>query len=449
MATVDDYIRAFLQVVAYYQFLRGADGGDGPSKEELKLRTAQRRAQRTGDPGVLQKSLLQMPGAEVFCTRTPHFEGAEVFGSQKRKPNTPVGDDDETHRPDTMSYSRPRVGQRTTRAHASPLPTIIEDSSPTVVGIAPSSPSGLGIQRVKDVQETNVNERLWHIARLPVTSAKACWALHAGTKKKCTAKIVSNNRSTPAPCYTGFWNHYSFTTPRPQKFFFCPDDIERCVKGSRRRWVDWFSSTEERPPIPLVWPVKLGTKLNDNEIMKLEDAGFQLPQKERLTPTRLFNNAAPPLDLSAVDVPLNPDRPPHDSRKGKEIRRHERGPTAKHLQNVASARIIQGTILKVTMVPRPGFGCVVSFRSKPPPSESIYQLTVSSLPECTCLAFKEMIGKFGRARNAFLHCKHLYYIFIRISNLEPYVDKFMHFPTFSFNEVKRILEGGLLIHANT
>ena len=36
VATVDDYIRAFLQVVAYYQFLKGGNGGDGSSKEELK-----------------------------------------------------------------------------------------------------------------------------------------------------------------------------------------------------------------------------------------------------------------------------------------------------------------------------------------------------------------------------------------------------------------------------
>jgi hypothetical protein len=37
VATVDDYIQAFLQVVAYYLFLIGGIGEDGPSKEELKL----------------------------------------------------------------------------------------------------------------------------------------------------------------------------------------------------------------------------------------------------------------------------------------------------------------------------------------------------------------------------------------------------------------------------
>lgn len=137
VATVDDYIRAFLQVVAYHQFLKGGVGGDGPSKEELKLRCAQRRAQRTGDPAVLQKVLLDMPGGEEFCTRSPHLEGAEVFGSQKRKPDHPIGADDETHRPDTVNFSRPRVAQRTTRSHASPLPTIVEESSPSVLEVPP------------------------------------------------------------------------------------------------------------------------------------------------------------------------------------------------------------------------------------------------------------------------------------------------------------------------
>jgi hypothetical protein len=83
VAMVDDYIRVFLQVVAYYQFLKGGISGDGPSKEKMKLRGAQRQAQRTGDPIVLQKVLLDMHGGIEFCTRDPYLEGAEVFGSQK------------------------------------------------------------------------------------------------------------------------------------------------------------------------------------------------------------------------------------------------------------------------------------------------------------------------------------------------------------------------------
>jgi hypothetical protein len=39
----------------------------------------------------------------------------------------------------------------------------------------------------------------------------------------------------PCPAYLGVWNYYKFTAPKVEKFFFCPDDIERCVKGSRRK----------------------------------------------------------------------------------------------------------------------------------------------------------------------------------------------------------------------
>ena len=60
IAVVDDYIHTFLQVVAYYEFLKGGTGGIGPSKEELKLRFSQRRVEQTRDLDVLQKALLDM-----------------------------------------------------------------------------------------------------------------------------------------------------------------------------------------------------------------------------------------------------------------------------------------------------------------------------------------------------------------------------------------------------
>ena len=53
IAAVDNYIRTFLQVVAYYQYLKGGVGSMGPSREELKLKSAQCHAQHTSDPGVI------------------------------------------------------------------------------------------------------------------------------------------------------------------------------------------------------------------------------------------------------------------------------------------------------------------------------------------------------------------------------------------------------------
>jgi hypothetical protein len=137
-------------------------------------------------------------------------------------PDTPIRTDDETHHPDTLNFSCPHVAQRTTRSHASPLPTIVEESSPSVLEVPPPPPAGLDFCHVVVVQESEVDEKLWHIARVPYNFSNACWAMHAVTKKKCTAKIVSNSKSTLAPTYLGVWKYYKFIVPKIEKFFFAP-----------------------------------------------------------------------------------------------------------------------------------------------------------------------------------------------------------------------------------
>ena len=82
------------------------------------------------------------------------------------------------------------------------------------------------------------------------------------------------------------------------QFFFCPDDIERCVKGLRCKWIIPYSDTLERPPIPTIWFVKIGTNLTRREIEAVENADFQLPKKERVTLSQLFSNSTLPVDFS-------------------------------------------------------------------------------------------------------------------------------------------------------
>jgi hypothetical protein len=455
VATVDDYIRAFMQVVAYYQFLKGDVGGSGPCKNELKLRNAQRRARNTGDPRVLKEAMLDMPGADEFCIRDPHLEGEEVFGSTKRKPDLPLGDDGESHRPDTVNYSRPRGLKRAALERVASLPVIAEEEeseAPEVIAspVIPSSPPVLegGIQHITAVQESTVNERLWHIARLSKTSAKLCWAMRAVTKKKCDAKIVRNSTNTPAPTYTGEWLNVRLGREISEQFFFCPDDIDRCVKGTRRKWVRHFSSTEPRPPIPDVWPVKLGTNLKLKEIQALEVAGFQLPQKIQVSPRRLFSNAPLPSDMSTVPVPSDADRYP-GKRKSKKVRRQANVPTSKQCLSIDSSKILKARLYGVTMVPHPGYGCIIALDSGTPPAVTQYQITVSSEPACTCPAFKQTMVKFGKKGGYFSYCKHIYYVFIKVCKRDPNVDLFMHAPTFSFNEIKLLLESGILTRSNS
>jgi hypothetical protein len=185
-----------------------------------------------------------MLGAKDFCTRDPHLEGAEVFGSQKRRSDTPIGHAGETHRPDTVNFSHPRPGKRVTRSHPETLPTIIEESSPSVQEVQMPSPARLDFNRVTALQETKVDVSLWHIVRIPYTSGKSCWANHVSTKKKCTARTVTNNKSILVSTYTGMWNHYKLQSMKLTDFVFCPDDIKRCVKDLRQKWIMPFSDDD-------------------------------------------------------------------------------------------------------------------------------------------------------------------------------------------------------------
>ena len=86
VAIMDNYIQAFIQNMAYHQFLESGVWGDGPSKEERKLW----RAQHSDDPIVQLKVLLDLEGGDDLYICSPHFKGVEVFGSEKCNPDTPI-----------------------------------------------------------------------------------------------------------------------------------------------------------------------------------------------------------------------------------------------------------------------------------------------------------------------------------------------------------------------
>jgi hypothetical protein len=253
IATVDDFIRALMQVVRYYQYLKGDRVGTDPGKEELQLRAVQRTAERTGDPKVLNVAKAKLYGADFFCTRAPRMAGEEVFGSQKRKADVPLGFEGESHRSDKINFSRPRIVTRSSRAnHAScSLSDVVEEVSPKLQEY--QAPNNLGTAgdvgrpgHVTSVHETACKETEWHIARLSKTSAKACFAQQATTKKKCEAKIFQGNKLTAAPTYTGVVQNTHKKRPEVIEFFFCNNDIERYVKGTKRKWV------QSRPDIPSI-----------------------------------------------------------------------------------------------------------------------------------------------------------------------------------------------------
>jgi hypothetical protein len=66
------------------------------------------------------------------------------------------------------------------------------------------------------------------------------------------------------------------------------------------------------------------------------------------------------------------------------------------------------------------------------------------MPACTCPNFKEMATKAIGKRGQWANCKHLYYLFTVVCGLDSDSDTFIHAASFSFNEVKRVLQAGLL-----
>jgi hypothetical protein len=85
---------------------------------------------------------------------------------------------------------------------------------------------------------------------------------------------------------------------------------------------------KSRSDVPNVWPVKIGTNLSRKEILDLEQAGFQLPQRAVISPRRLFGMEELPSDLSSYPIPTSPEEHPK-IRSGKKIRKIKNVPTTK------------------------------------------------------------------------------------------------------------------------
>jgi hypothetical protein len=85
---------------------------------------------------------------------------------------------------------------------------------------------------------------------------------------------------------------------------------------------------KSRSDVPNVWPVKIGTNLSRKEILDLEQAGFQLPQRAVISPRRLFGMEELSSDLSSYPIPTSPEEHPK-IRSGKKIRKIKNVPTTK------------------------------------------------------------------------------------------------------------------------
>lgn len=140
-------------------------------------------SKQTEDSKVLNFAVAKLPRVDLFCTHEPRLVGEEVFGSQKRKANVLLGFEGESHHPDKVNFSRPRVATKSAIAnHANcSLSNMVEELSPdlqkkqALINLGTTTEIRKPLH-VTAILKTTCKEIEWHTARLPKTSVKAYFA---------------------------------------------------------------------------------------------------------------------------------------------------------------------------------------------------------------------------------------------------------------------------------
>jgi hypothetical protein len=122
-----------------------------------------------------------------------------------------------------------------------------------------------------------------------------------------------------------------------------------------------------------------------------------------------------PFDLSSYPIPTSLDDFPK-TRSGKIICRNNNEPTTKHANNCMSSLTLKGHLRKVTMIPHPGFGCIVTLDSRVPPKVQQYLITIGSFPKYSYEYFKDMVAKSLGKHGQWTNYKHLYFVFTVIGS---------------------------------
>lgn len=94
-------------------------------------------------------------------------------------------------------------------------------------------------------------------------------------------------------------------------------------------------------------------------------------------------------------------------------------------------------VVGVTTIPYPRYGSIITIVTK---EETTYFMSIGDIPHMHLPRLcKDVINDSGN-KGQWVFCKHLYYIFKYMCNVDYATDKFIHAPTFIYNEVMCLLE---------
>ena len=116
-------------------------------------------------------------------------------------------------------------------------------------------------------------------------------------------------------------------------------------------------------------------------------------------------------------------------------------PSLEHLSKMAKSLDSDCTVVKFLMVPASSCGIVHTMHiPKSVAKQQLYKVTINDFPACKCLNFIFMKSyTLTNSQKKWIYCKHIYFIFQRLMGCTK-DDKFIHCPTYTFNEVIMLLD---------
>jgi hypothetical protein len=91
-----------------------------------------------------------------------------------------------------------------------------------------------------------------------------------------------NNSWHTCPRYGGLWFDFKGSTPIRHKFWFCANDLIRCVGRIKKKYC------VNRPLVPSTWPVQVGIDLIQFKVTTLDEARFVLCEVRKCAPQTFF-----------------------------------------------------------------------------------------------------------------------------------------------------------------
>jgi hypothetical protein len=97
----------------------------------------------------------------------------------------------------------------------------------------------------------------------------------------------------------------------------------------------------------------------------------------------------------------------------------------------------------VTVIPWPGYGCVITLVTG---THHAYPISVSDFLQYFCPNFIKMNARTFKRNRKWVYCKHVY-IFQHLYKVDYTIETFIHSLNFSFKEVMRILKFAGIVEA--